>query len=139
VHIGRDDDMELARRHGEMMWVGRLHSALELDRFRLYCQEIASTRSTALEVKHYEILLRLLDDEGGLVLPGQFLPSAERYKLENKIDRWVVINALSWLKEYPDLMSLCSINVSGSSLADQEFFDFFVAHHEACFFISPAR
>ncbi|MEO1255308.1 MAG: EAL domain-containing protein, partial [Bacteroidota bacterium] len=39
---------------------------------------------------HCEILLRMIDEEGDLILPGAFIPAAERYGLMPDIDRWVV-------------------------------------------------
>ena len=74
------EDNETTRRHGEMEWANRLRWALEQDRFLLDYQQIVPLdgRDTATSI---ELLLRLRDEEGGIVLPGAFLPAAERYGL----------------------------------------------------------
>ena len=42
----------------------------------------------------YELLVRLREDDGELVLPGEFIPAAERYNMVSAIDRWVVQRAV---------------------------------------------
>ena len=76
---------------------------------------------------HFELLIRLKDENGKRVLPSVFLPAAERYSLTTLIDRWVVTNAFAGLRQ----MSLragrlrqCAINLSGHSLGSQDFLAF---------------
>ncbi|THB70713.1 MAG: EAL domain-containing protein [Gammaproteobacteria bacterium] len=121
LHLYREDDIEIANRHGEMQWVSKLKDALDNDRFILYYQTIAPLNDGESTGKHYEILLRLTDEEGKLVPPFIFLGAAERYNMITKIDYWVIKNTFKWLHEHPDHLeelSLCSINLSGSSLGD---------------------
>ncbi|MFT5483583.1 MAG: diguanylate cyclase (GGDEF)-like protein/PAS domain S-box-containing protein [Halieaceae bacterium] len=135
VHIYRAEDVELARRHGEMECVEQISRALEEDRFQLYYQTIMPLDGADESLAHYEVLLRMLDDDGIIVSPGAFLGAAERYNLAPKIDRWVVENVFSWLIENPDhLMSLgkCSINLSGLSLGDMEFVGFLETLFSEC-------
>ena len=78
---------------------------------------------------HYELLLRMKDEHGQVVPPGAFLPAAERYNLSPRLDRWVLEAAFAWLTEHPQhlaRLSLCSINLSGHSLGDDEFLEFVV-------------
>ena len=78
---------------------------------------------------HYELLLRMEDESGKIVMPGAFLPAAERYHLAAKLDKWVVSTALDWLFSNPrhlDKLSLCSINLSGHSLGDEYLLDYLV-------------
>ena len=128
VLVYQPDDQILSRRHSEMQWVTQINWALEKDRFRLYCQPIAPVSSDSKGV-HYEVLLRM-ENEAGLILPpGEFLLAAERYNLATKIDRWVVSTALEWLNRHPEhvsLLHLCSINLSGQSLGDDEFLGFVI-------------
>ena len=124
MHVYRSDDAELARRHGEMQWVARINQALEEDRFELWSQSIVPVHSGTNEGEHFELLLRLIDEDGDVVPPGAFLPAAERYGLSTSLDRWVVGTAFSWLSRNPSLLDrlhLCCINLSGTSLADEEF------------------
>ena len=127
VHLYREDDEELARRHGEMAWVSRISWALEEERFLLYFQPIVPVGGCDEETLHYELLVRMRDEDGQIVPPGAFLPAAERYNLATQIDRWVVGTAFQWLSDHPrhrEQLSLCAINLSGRSMGDEEFLAF---------------
>ena len=127
IHIYHEGDVELARRHGEMRWVTRIQTALEENRFELARQPIVPLSASAREDTHYELLLRMRDEDGNIVLPDAFLPAAERYNLSVKLDRWVVREAFRLLTRNPghlENLFLCSINLSGVSLADEDFLIF---------------
>ena len=127
IHIYHEGDVELARRHGEMRWVNRIHTALEENRFELARQPIVPLSGPTETDTHYELLLRMRDEDGNIVLPETFLPAAERYNLSVKLDRWVVREAFRLLTRDPDHLEklfLCSINLSGVSLADEDFLIF---------------
>jgi len=127
IHVYNVDDAELAQRHGEMQWVTRLTQALEEDRFCLYAQAIVPLDSSM--DKHYELLIRMIDEKDNVISPGDFLPAAERYNLISKIDRWVIKNAFTLLKNNPEFIkqiNFCSINLSGQSITEKDFLDFIV-------------
>ena len=123
VQVYQEDDEALVARHAEMHWVSEINRALESNRFVLYCQDIvpADGRTPA---QHFEILLRMVDDDGRVWPPGSFLSAAERYNLAPAIDRWVVRHALAWMadNELPP-EAMYSINLSGRSLADDGFLE----------------
>ena len=127
VHEYRDDDFEMARRHGEMQWVSQINHALEQNNFVLYQQRIQP-----LDVQsgagHREILIRLRHEDGSLVSPGTFLPAAERYNLAPAVDRWVVRAVIEHLANPVAVGDLHDeaffVNISGSTLNDNGFFDF---------------
>jgi EAL domain-containing protein (putative c-di-GMP-specific phosphodiesterase class I) len=96
---------------------------------------------------HYEILVRMLDENNSLILPGEFLGIAERYNLSPAIDRWVVRNTFYWLhlnKDELDNLELCAINLSGNTLSDETFSDYLlqqfetydIPSHKICFEIT---
>ncbi len=133
-HVYHADDEDLVRRHGEMQWVGRINRALEEERFVLFYQPIIPVGNSGIHKERMELLVRMVDEEGGLLLPGGFLPAAERYGLSAKLDRWVVENAIRWLSEHrssADRLEMCSINVSGHSLNDAGFAEFVVSQLKA--------
>jgi diguanylate cyclase (GGDEF)-like protein len=140
IHVYHPEDMELARRHGEMQWVARINQALEEDRFCLSVQPIRPLSDVGPEVSastvmaqgggYFELLLRMRDASGRLVPPGAFLPAAERYSLSVRLDRWVVEKIFSWLDAHPEQLqrlAMCSINLSGHSIADEEFLQFVIS------------
>ena len=131
VQVYHADDSELSLRFGEMAWVQRLHMALEEDRFCLFSQEIASLgHVSAHSGGHIEILLRLRDETGRMILPDSFIPAAERYGLMTTLDRWVVQNVFKvisqCLREDKNTgpMAMCAINLSGTSIGDDAFLDY---------------
>jgi diguanylate cyclase (GGDEF)-like protein/PAS domain S-box-containing protein len=129
IHIYHDADSELSRRQGEMLWVARINKALEEDRFQLFFQPIVAVATGECSGLHYELLLRMKEEDGQVVLPGAFLPAAERYNLSPRLDRWVIDAAFAWLTKHPMHLaglSLCAINLSGHSLGDDDFLEFVI-------------
>lgn len=115
-------------RSASMRWALRINEALEHDRFVLFCQSIAPLRSFDGHARHFEILLRLRDAEtGALLLPGQFIPAAERYGLGVKLDSHVVDRTLRWFERNPEAgerVGMCSINLCAASVDDERFLAF---------------
>lgn len=105
--------------HGDMQWVTKINLALENNNFCLYAQEISPNVASVERGLHYEVLLRMLGDNGEIIAPNAFLPAAERYHLVTKIDCWVIEHQFEYLSKHPDhlaMIKLCSINISGPSL-----------------------
>jgi diguanylate cyclase (GGDEF)-like protein/PAS domain S-box-containing protein len=132
VHIYEPSDRELARRHGEMQWVSRLTEAINTDRLVLYFQDIVPVTPAADAGHHFEILVRMIDENDELVAPGLFMPAAEKYNLASALDRWVVSRSLEWYRDTGRHRSAyermrMSINLSGGSLAEAGFLDFIKA------------
>lgn len=136
VQVYRPDDHELSTRQGEMEWIGLIHRALEENRLLLYSQDITPVRAHATHGRHFELLLRMMDEQGRLVPPMAFIPAAERFNLMPALDHWVVRTALDKLGELQDAGQLtsddtCSINVSGASISDERFLAFVVEQLES--------
>ena len=128
IHVYKNNNGTVANRHKEMRWVEGINQALQEDRFYLYFQPISGINGNAVN-KHYELLLRMKDESGVIITPGNFLPAAERYYLSEKIDRWVIATALTWLETYSALIlpnQRIGINLSGQSLASSALLEFFV-------------
>ena len=117
-----------------MRWFGPLQVALREDRFRVYSQAIEPLQSDE-EPWHYECLIRLCDQKGRIIPPGQFLPAAERYQMMPLIDQWVIKRALALLSEFNAKGVLgsksWSINLSGQSFTDKSFTDFVLEQLQA--------
>ncbi|MFP3514979.1 EAL domain-containing protein [Pseudomonas sp. SIMBA_077] len=149
VQVYHEDDTEVSLRFGEMTWVQRLHVALEENRFCLYSQAIVALGQVPEGSGHIEILLRLKDENGRMIMPDSFIPAAERYGLMSLIDRWVVENVFKVIAECAAqdadrAMEMCAINLSGTTIGDDEFlaflheqFDFYgVSPKQICFEIT---
>ena len=116
IHLFSEDDAELSVRQTEMEAVSRIRAALENDRFCLHLQTIAPLRAGGQA--HAEVLLRMLDEQGGLVPPMAFIPAAERYDLMPLLDRWVIRHAFAALAQQPPGTNW-AINLSGASVCDE--------------------
>ncbi len=128
VHSFAENDIELMRRRREMQWAARINAALEEGRFELFRMPIRPLQREEAGT-HYELLLRMRDENGRLVTPDNFIAAAERYGLTPAIDRWVIENTLRWLVSDSDereRLSLCAINLSGQSLGDDKFLPFVI-------------
>ena len=72
----------------DKIWVKHIKSALMENRFRLVQQPIASLLGE--DKGMFDVLVRMLDDQGNEVLPTEFIAAAERNDLMKNIDRWVI-------------------------------------------------
>ncbi|HSH30185.1 MAG TPA: EAL domain-containing protein [Thiohalobacter sp.] len=124
-HMYHEDDVELARRHGEMQWVSRIQNALTENRFILFAQKIIRAEDGAT-VQH-ELLVRMLDENGEIIPTGSFIPAAERFGIMPEIDRWVIRRAFRCLSVEAPSFEQVSINLSGLSLTDHRLIEFILA------------
>jgi len=92
VHVYSEDDDELWNMQAKIHWEERIRWALSEDRFRLYYQPVVDLRSGL--ITHYEVLLRMLGEDGELITPAAFIETAERFGLIREIDKWVVQTAI---------------------------------------------
>jgi len=123
MHVYDHNDKLLQQRHGEMQWVSQIQEAIEKHQFVLYAQTITPLDSSL--PMHFEILVRLVNDDGTIVPPGKFLPAAERYNLSPAIDLWVIEKVIAQLKESREqgkkLTGQYNINLSGVSIGSPHF------------------
>ena len=118
VHLYNPNDRDKAGMAEDMGWAARVREMLEHDRFQLVYQPIMSV-STG-EVQDYEVLVRMVCTDGEVILPGGFMPAAERFGLIHNVDRWIVsraIHQLANLREHGSSVRF-SINLSGKAFED---------------------
>jgi Amt family ammonium transporter len=123
IHVHRPHDSQLLHRKRQMNWVARITEALEKDRMVLFKQKIVPLQ-TSDSRPHFELLLRMIDEDGKLVLPNAFMPAAERYNLMPAIDFWVIKNAFAYCRKLPmseqaQAAYMCSINLSGATIGSE--------------------
>ncbi|MGA8364503.1 MAG: EAL domain-containing protein [Solirubrobacteraceae bacterium] len=113
-----NDPLGPARIETRLEWVQRIRAALDEGRLTLYAQPVVET-ATRCTTQH-ELLVRLIDTDGSLVSPAQFLPIAERFGLIREIDRWVVTETIALLRRQlqDGNRPTVEINLSGHSLGD---------------------
>ena len=112
---GRDRVATFTGQQGQRLtWVGRIRRAIEAERLVLHSQPIVSLATG--ETVGEELLVRMADETGELVMPSAFLPTAERFGLIRDIDRWVVCRALELIAAGRRV----SVNLSARSVSDPE-------------------
>ena len=116
---------------------GRIVAAIEKDEFSLLCQTIAPLAPRTPAVSHFEIFVRLLEEEDNLIPPGAFFPLAEKFGLLPRLDRWVLQHVVEWVSHRaptaswsPD--SIFFINVARATLCDPMFPEFVATQLDAC-------
>ena len=129
IQIFQRNEEKYILRRDQMEWVSKINNALEDNRFRLWYQLIEPLRALPGIHPKLEILIRMEHDDGSIISPGAFIPSAERYGLISAIDRWVFENSIkAWVQlksqNHELINRIFSINLSGANLLDETFIDY---------------
>ncbi|MDX9897589.1 MAG: EAL domain-containing protein [Spirochaetia bacterium] len=128
ITVFHAQDSKFRRRRGDMEWIGKINRAVEENRFVLYYQPIEALNPSSGTTPKLEILLRLVNEDGSISGPTDFIPAAERYNLMPQIDRWVLENSMRSFRILKDQGSplaerIFSVNLSGPSLLDDALID----------------
>jgi EAL domain-containing protein (putative c-di-GMP-specific phosphodiesterase class I) len=134
VHVTHGADSRVAGMQARVARADQVRRALAEDRFTLYWQPIVELAGG--EATQYELLLRMIGEDGAIVPPGAFIEVAERFGLIGELDRWVIRRAIRLLAEREDVR--LEVNVSGCSLSDAEL-PSFVERELAAAGIDPGR
>jgi len=102
-------------RQDDSIWVPRIRGALMDNRFRLEHQPIAGLNNEIGDA--YDILVRMLDDKGKTILPGEFMPAAARTGMTKNIDRWVIGATFSFCMT--NAAELVFVRLSRDSILDE--------------------
>ncbi|ABZ77205.1 diguanylate cyclase/phosphodiesterase [Shewanella halifaxensis HAW-EB4] len=119
VHVINLENGELEEHIREVEWLGKLNWALASNQFVIYAQKICAIGGGE-ESSHFEVLIRLKDEDGMIISPGVFIPPAERYDLMPDIDRWVLKATFSKITPSCNY----SINLSGQTLSDDSLINY---------------
>lgn len=120
IHIFSEED-ELASVETEKHMVTLIRLALKNNRFQLQYQPIVSLHAEPGE--RYEVLLRMLDRDDGVIMPSEFLDAAEHAVLMTDIDKWVTKTAAKAILDKRKIGREIQffIKVSSASLCDPSF------------------
>jgi diguanylate cyclase (GGDEF)-like protein len=120
IHIHSMAVDEKMGAQNEEEWDAVISTTINEERFYLAYQPIASLNGNARG--YYEVLLRIVDENGDVMLPGQFLSIAGKIGKSGEIDRWVIDRAFRILMEQRSRGSDLGffIKLSETSLLDRE-------------------
>ncbi len=107
---------EQRSRHRIGMALGeRVQRALKENRLTLAYQPVVSAVTT--EVDYYECLLRMIGEDGRIIVAGAFVPAIEQLGFIRLIDRFVLETAVAEVSAHPDMCF--GINISGLTATDR--------------------
>jgi diguanylate cyclase (GGDEF)-like protein len=121
IHVHSTAVENQINRETEKQWSDIIEKTIAAERYYLLYQPIISLKGAA--GSRFEVLLRVLDEHGHAILPGQFIAYAEKNGIAGKIDRRVIDTALKHLGEQLHVRRDTSffIKITSNTLADSEF------------------
>jgi diguanylate cyclase (GGDEF)-like protein len=124
MHFYEESQDSVPNKSADMGWMNRLRKAIDEDGFELRFQPINDIDSG--QTTHHEVLIRLRGDDGKLISPDAFLPSAVRFGLMTEIDFWMIRHAAMAYAEYsePNRVLKLSINLSANAFENDDLTDF---------------
>jgi diguanylate cyclase (GGDEF)-like protein len=130
VELYHASDLSIIRRYEDVNIAPSLRAAITENRLRLDAQLIAPMPGSGSSIPHFELLLRMIDEQGQTVGPGRFMSAAVRYQLMPAVDRWVIQETLRLLTPHAALLAeqpvIFTINLSGQSLGDEGFAEYLI-------------
>ncbi len=96
-HLNESAHEDTKQKEFDAIWVKRLERAFRDDRFMLAQLPIAGLRRDSIEM--YDLLVRMVDEQGDPVLPAEFIPAAERNNLMKDVDGWMIRAAIDFCEE----------------------------------------
>lgn len=118
VWIYNDNDINVKERRRDIYWVPLIRKALQENGLFFVFQPVVGLENGL--VSHYEVLLRMRGKNNEVIMPGQFIPVAERMGLIHSIDVWVIEQAIDFLASLPSYMAHVSLAINLSSTAFQD-------------------
>ena len=117
--VYRADDEADSEMRSRLTWGERISNALDKDLFQLHFQGVYRAEDGTLA--HLEALIRMIDERepGHLIMPGHFIPLAEKSGRILDIDRWVIRQVVRMLASNPDIPPI-AVNLSGRSLSEPD-------------------
>jgi diguanylate cyclase (GGDEF)-like protein len=130
VEVYQETDESIVRRFTDINLIADLRGAIADNRLELNAQLIVPL-GTHRGPPHFEVLLRMVGENGEIVGPDHFMSAAHRYQLMPTLDRWVIARSIEILKPHAQVLSaskiIFNINFSGQSLQDAEFTEYVAA------------
>ncbi|HHM04820.1 MAG TPA: EAL domain-containing protein [Gammaproteobacteria bacterium] len=125
VHLLAGDDAPKAARKDGPLRLNALREALAGKKFSLFYQPVMPLLPQLGRIPYHEMLVRLVGAGGRMLLPGAFIPTAERFGLMADVDRWVIRRTLRWLagRSGDGLVVGAVVNLSAGALQDDALLD----------------
>ena len=126
VFLGESTDADTRQRKYDAIWVKRIKAAFKENRFRLAQLPIAGLRSDSVQM--FDMLIRMIDEQGSAVLPSEFLPAAQRNNLMKMIDRWMFTASIDYCAN--NQIDRAFVRLSHHSMLDSQLIDWMQTEFE---------
>ncbi|MDX1403916.1 MAG: EAL domain-containing protein [Woeseiaceae bacterium] len=126
AHLQESREESTRIRKYDKIWVKHIKSALMDNRFRLAQLPIAGLRGDA--EKMYDLLVRMIDQQGNAILPSEFLPAAERNNLMKTIDRWMITASIKFCVSHKAEKAF--VRISQHSIQDESLIEWMESEFE---------
>jgi diguanylate cyclase (GGDEF)-like protein len=122
-----EDDNARIKRDNFMSWANKLNQALESDKLHLLCLPVTAIQDAEKELRQYEVIISIEDENGTLVPPLEYLQAAENYTRMYLVDRWTLEQLIKWMSVHPDEVAHIDrfmLKLSGYSMNDDSLLSF---------------
>ena len=116
VHVYDPEDSESEDLRQNLDWAMRIRQAINEDRIVLHFQPIVNIIQK--KVAYYEVLIRMRDTDGTLIMPSAFIGALESTGDMGLLDRWVIKNSILMLQKHQELGKV-AINLSAQAFRDE--------------------
>jgi len=116
VHVYNPADGESDELKRNIDWSRKIRQAMQDDRLILHFQPIMHIKTK--RIIYYEALVRMLDDNGDIIMPGKFISALESTGDMGLLDRWVIKQAITSLSLNSQLKRV-AINLSAQAFRDE--------------------
>ena len=121
-----DDDARI-KRDEFMSWANKLNQALETDKLHLLCLPVTAIQEAEKELRQYEVIISIEDENGTQVPPLEYLQAAEHYSRMYLVDRWTLEQLIKWMSVHKDEVAKIDrfmVKLSGYSMNDDSLLAF---------------
>ena len=124
VHVFQPEAETSAEPAATSTWLARLREGMDQDRFVLFEHHARRLTKDADAPEFRQVSLRLRGDQGELLPPSAFLPTAQRYRLLARVDEWKLSTLLAVLAKTPPTGAVYGVSLSGQTLTQGQFLEF---------------
>ena len=121
-----DDDARI-KRDEFMSWANKLNQALEADQLQLLCLPVTAIQEAEKELRQYEVIISIEDENGTQIPPLEYLQAAEHYSRMYLVDRWTLEQLIKWMSIHRDEVAKIDrfmLKLSGYSMNDDSLLAF---------------
>jgi len=122
-----EDDNARIKRDEFMSWANKLNQALENDQLHLLCLPVTAIQEAEKELRQYEVIISIEDENGTQIPPLEYLQAAEHYSRMYLVDRWTLEQLIKWMSAHPDEVAKVDrfmLKLSGYSMNDDSLLAF---------------